>query len=94
MKLIVDKSGINRFLKWMQRTLAATSVLLLGWCLFVLADSWVFQKQESAQLNLLLAAHAEAVGTFPKAASGEVTGRWPPVMARGLIGRMDIPRLH
>jgi len=80
MRLVVAKEPVGRILKWAQRALFACAVLLLGYCAFVLLDTWTFQRRESMDLDRLLRDRAASEG--------------PPAAAiDGLIGRMEIPRL-
>ena len=79
-------------LKWAQRALFACAVLLLGYFGFALADAWLFQRREGADLDRMLVQRAvnEATARLepssrPKIATAAVTG--------GLIGRIVIPRL-
>jgi sortase A len=66
-------------LRWVQRFLFAGAALLLGYCGCVAADAWIFQQRESSSFDHLLE-NARAVS--------------PPAAAvRGLIGRIEIPRL-
>ena len=66
-------------LRWTQRVLFACADVLLGYCGFVAVDTWVFQERESGNLEHMLEATAAP--------------RSPGVAARGLIGRVEIPRL-
>jgi len=59
--------------------LFASGVVLLGYCGFVAADTWVFQRQQSRDLQRLLETTSVP---YPSA-----------VGPRGLIGRIEIPRL-
>jgi sortase A len=54
---------------------------MLGYCGFVLADGWLYQKREAHHLEQLLAASS----TPPKTPVPPVTG--------ALVGRIEIPRL-
>jgi sortase A len=54
---------------------------MLGYCGFVLADGWLYQKREARHLEQLLAASS----TPPKTPVPPVTG--------ALVGRIEIPRL-
>lgn len=76
-------------LRWIQRALFAGAFLMLGYCGFVLADTWMFQREENRELTRLQADR-------PAAATPDS----PPVAAvvhaaamRGLIGRIDVARL-
>jgi sortase A len=78
---------MRRTLGWSQVALFACAALLLSYCGFVMVDAWVFQQRESRDLNRLLANH-------PLASHSKVKlERATAVLARGLIGRLEIPRL-
>jgi len=64
----------------LRNTLLGVAVLSLGYCGFVLADTWVFQYRESGRFEQML--HA------PPAA-----GEDPPPDASGILGRIEVPRL-
>jgi sortase A len=64
---------------WTQRVLFAGAILMLGYCGFVLVDTWVFQKQENAALEKFI----------PQASVASPSIVWPD----GLIGRIQIERL-
>jgi sortase A len=72
-------------LLWIQRTLFASALALLGYCGFSAADTWVFQHRESRNLERLLETTSQ-VETTSQAS-------FPAVAPRGLIGRLEIPRL-
>lgn len=81
MKLIVRQEPLKRILNWAQRALFGGAVLLLGYCGYVLADAWAFQRRASLDLDQLLGAQRGA-------------SKLPPAAAMdGLIGRIEIPRL-
>ena len=77
----------------MQRALSACGVLLLAYCGFAIADSWLFQRRASRDLDRLLRDRPAAAQTTlqprqavaPQVALVEL----PP----GLVGRIEIPRL-
>jgi sortase A len=81
MKLIVRQAPLRRILNWTQRALFGGAVLLLGYCGYVLADAWAFQRRASLNLDQLLSA---------RRVTGEVA---PAIATHGLIGRIEIPRL-
>jgi len=76
-KVFVKTKLPRRVPLWTQRILFAGSILMLGYCGFVLVDTWIFQKQENAALEQFVPAHAN----LPAADLG------------GLIGRMEVVRL-
>ena len=78
MKVLIKKAP-KRLLQWTQRALFAGGILMLGYCTFVLVDTWVFQKQENAALERFV---PQALVTSPAIVGPE-----------GLIGRIQIERL-
>jgi sortase A len=93
MKLWVRKETLGRTLKWAHRALFACAILLLGYCGFVLADSWVFQRRESRDLDRQLLGQRVASQGAPQPQS-TASGKGKPAAAmHGLIGRIEIPRL-
>jgi sortase A len=65
-------------LRWVQHTLFAGAIVLLGYCGFSAADTWIFQHRENRNLQRLLETSQAS---------------FPAVAPRGLIGRLEIPRL-
>ena len=78
MKVLIKKAP-KRLLQWTQRALFAGGILMLGYCTFVLVDTWVFQKQENAALERFV---PQLLVTSPAI-----------VRPDGLIGRIQIERL-
>jgi sortase A len=66
--------------KWLQRLLFLVATLLLGYCGFVWADGWFFQRRERVLFEQLI--HAAAS-----------TAKLPEAGRAGLIGRIEVPRL-
>jgi sortase A len=93
MKVVIRKKLLRRILQWTQRLFAITAILLLGYCGFVLVDTWAFQHRQSRILQQLLNTHpgpSDAVVQFRPA---KLTHGPPAIAAGGLIGRIEIPRL-
>jgi sortase A len=93
MKLVLKRGALSRVLRSGQWVLGATAVLLLGYCGFALADTWMFQNRESRLLEHMLHDRHAAGGTalqvgFPTSPRDPL-----PALSHGLIGRIDIPRL-
>jgi sortase A len=80
MKLVISNKSLRWASAWMQRTLFAAGILLLGYVGFVMADTWIFQARESAALEQFVPPRHAAVGP-------------PAVGSDGLIGRMEVARL-
>ena len=85
MRLLVGRETFRRTLKWAHRALFVCAILLLGYCGYALADSWVFQRRESRDLDRQL--RGERV-----ASDGAFQGR-SSVSMKGLVGSIEIPRL-
>ena len=82
MRIFIRATLPQLVLLWAQRTLFAGAILMLGYCAFVLVDTWVFQRQESAALE-------QFVPASPAAANVTL----PAVGPDGFIGRMQVERL-
>jgi sortase A len=94
MKILLERKALSGILKWAQRFFFACAVLLLGYCGFVVADAWVFQQRESRSLQRLLEDHHKANGNVAQFRPANLTPGPPAIAARGLIGRLEIPRLE
>ncbi len=51
MKVLVRKAALRSVLKWIRRSLLASATLLLGYCGFVVADTWMFQQRATRTLE-------------------------------------------
>ena len=97
MRVMLDRGRTRSLLWWGQVILFAAAAAALAWCAFVLADAWLYQRRETAELGRLLqqrrgkppAAHTPA---RPPAGVPAAPPR-PWIGPHGLIGRMEIPRL-
>lgn len=92
MRLVVTRASLSRILRWTRRALLAAAVAMLGYCGFVLADSWLFQQRERRRLEQLLSERKAASAATP-AWSAESPRNAPPPVEGSLIGRIEIPRL-
>jgi sortase A len=93
MKLLVRKETLGRALNWAHRVLFVCAILLLGYCGFALADSWVFQRRESSDLDRQLIGRQMASQGTPQPQSSASPQGAPGAATHGLIGRIEIPRL-
>jgi len=86
-KVLIGKSPLRLLLVWSQRILLAGATLLLGYCAYVLVDSWMFQHRAEQTLERLRAAP-------PAATRSLADPSLPPIIGPGgLIGRVEILRL-
>jgi sortase A len=92
-RLVLKKGALESSLRQCQWVFGAAAVVLLGYCGFVLADSWMFQARENRVLEQLLHDRQAAIGGAISATSLTSTHIPLPAMTAGLIGRIDIPRL-
>src|ERR1700687_4805489 len=83
MKLVIKATSPGRILRWIQGLLFGGAILMLGYCGFVLADTWIFQTRESAALERFVPDEPAVSGANLTAAIGQ----------DGLIGRIGVPRL-
>jgi sortase A len=82
MKILIKTAPPKRVLQWTQWMLFAGAILMLGYCAFVLVDTFVFQKQETAALE-----------EFVPARLAVSNANLPAIGPDGLIGRMQVERL-
>jgi len=92
MKVVIAASVLRRSLNRVQYALFAGAILMLGYCGFVMADTWTFQREESRELTRLLVQQVATAPDSPPIAAAVSGGRSGRVMD-GLIGRIDIARL-
>jgi sortase A len=83
MKVLIKTAAPRRILQWILQwihvALFAAGILMLGYCAFVVADTWIFQKQEAAALESFV---PQALVPSPAV-----------VGPAGLIGRLQVERL-
>ncbi len=79
MRIRIRRTPVNGTLRWAQRLAFAGAAVLLGYYSLVAADTWIFQQRESNNLQRLLKS-VPAPGSTA-------------VIPRGLLGRLEIPRL-
>jgi sortase A len=91
MRVLVRNTSLKWVLQWAQRVLLAAAILMLGYCAFVLVDSWVFQHREKQNLARLLQDARPAKG--PQTVLSALPESLPAIGPDGLIGRMEIPRI-
>ena len=82
MKLIISRNSFKRVLVWTQRSLFGGAAVALGYCAFVLADTWIFQHEQSQQFERQFEASRVSSAATP-----------PAVITAGMIGLIEIPRL-
>ena len=95
MKLLIAREPLRLILLWTQRVLIAGAVSLLGYCAFVLLNSWIFQNRQSRDLERLVrsARTANAIVETPQTGPSAAPQDPPTVAAGDLIGHIEIPRL-
>lgn len=80
MKVGVPQNSARKLTRWSQNVLLAAAAGMLGYCAFVLADTWMYQRQAS---QLFDRGHLQ-VAAIPSPGTDSTNG---------LLGRMEIPRL-
>jgi len=86
MKVLVRNASLGPILKWAQRGLFSAAALMLGFCTFVVADTWIFQHREQETLERLQTGSSGALQSLP--------GQPGNIGPDGLIGRIEIQRLN
>jgi sortase A len=84
---------LRRLLRSGQWVLGAAAVLMLGYCGFVLADTWMFQNRERRLLEHMLHDRQAANNGSLQIAYTASPKNPLPALTNGLIGRLEIPRL-
>src|SRR5438552_1938152 len=80
MTVTIRRQCITRLLDWSSMVLITCAAGAVGYCAFVLADMWTFQKESTWQIDQLHMRTTPSSGSATDAMSG-------------LVGRMEIPRL-
>lgn len=80
MRIAVPKNAARNLTRWSRNLLLAAGAGMLGYCAFVLADTWIYQRQASLLFDR---AHLQA-SAIPSPGTDATSG---------LLGRMEIPRL-
>jgi sortase A len=80
MKVAVPQNSAGKLVRWSRNVLLTAAACLLGYCGFVLADTWMYQRQAS---QLFDRAHLQ-IAAIPSSGTESTSG---------LLGRMEIPRL-
>jgi sortase A len=93
MRLVVRIVSLTPILKWAQYGLVACAVLFLGYCGFALADTWMFQRRESAGLDRLMRNEPVVNRAAPLPEPSVALTGTPSPGTDGLMGRLIIPHL-
>jgi sortase A len=91
--VLLKKGALKRLLRSGQWVLGAAAVLMLGYCGFVLADTWMFQNRERRLLEHMLHDRQAANNGSLQIAYTASPKNPLPALTNGLIGRLEIPRL-
>jgi len=90
----MNRKLMKATLRWVQYLFFAGAVLSLGYCGFVVVDSWIFQQRENRNLQRLLEDRDHAGGNALRFNSATVPLGSPAIPTSGLIGRLEIPHLE
>jgi sortase A len=98
MKILVRKTSLKLFLRWTQRLLFAGAAVILSYCIYVLADTWMFQGRETQVLERQLYDARQAKDQTPAGSpsspvSAVTSSPLQVFKPDSLIGRIEIQRL-
>ena len=94
MKLVIGQTPLKHILQWTQRALFGAGILALGYCGYVLIDSWMFQQRERRHLDQLLQDRKSSSGSVSPVSPSGAPAALPDADSKGLIGRIEIQRLE
>lgn len=82
-------------LRWLERSLWVTSLVLLGWVGFSLTDGWLYQSRAEASLEQALDRVRERIPELPgdRGSSDQEIPALGPLEIGEPLGRLEIPRL-
>jgi sortase A len=83
LRILVKSRSARRTLRWAQVGLFSAAILMLGYCGFVLVDTWIFQVRESVALEQFVPTNNTSTPLTRKSVIRE----------EGLIGRIEVSRL-
>src|SRR5437660_2508363 len=91
MKVLVPGESLKQALQWVRRLLFAGAALTLGYCGFVLLDTWIFQQRQTRNLQRALGGErARSAGPPRSSLSSQESSA---TAVDGLIGKIEIPRV-
>jgi sortase A len=102
MKILVRKTSLRLFAQWTQRVLFAGAILMLGYCGFVLADTWMFQHREMQNLTRMVRDQSQGASRLLPTSASTPHGSLVKSPSRvdfgepirgDVIGRIEIPRI-
>jgi sortase A len=88
---MTSQASLRRILWWTQRLLFAAGLVAIAYCCIVLVETWTFQEIANRELEkqFRVVDDSTAVPPLPSPT------RHPTVIgAGGMVGRIQIPRLH
>jgi sortase A len=91
--VVMNRRRARSYLWWSQSVLFMIAALALGYCVFVLAATSLYQRRESLEFKRLL---RQKTRMKPPSSQREFVGDTadsPAVATDGLIGRIEIPRI-
>jgi sortase A len=91
--LVLKWESIRQILRWTQGALFGVAALMLCYCAFVVADSWVFQARADRALELRLQDESPAFRAVVNRRAPAPSAAAAPIGPDGLIGRLEIRRL-
>lgn len=93
MKIVIHKDLVQQLLRWTQYVLLAGGVAMLGYCGFVLVDSWLYQTRMSQEFEHRLEEESPGFRAAVDAREPAPLAAPAVIGPDGVIGRLEIPRL-
>lgn len=90
MNVLIKRSSLILLTNWMQRILLTAGILAIGYCGFVLIDTWNFERRVNRQLERSMADQRASESEIQATASSAQSAA---VGADGLIGRIEVSRI-
>ncbi|WP_321475065.1 class D sortase [uncultured Paludibaculum sp.] len=93
MRVVATRRNMRSILRWTQRLLFALGATLLTYSGYVVVDAQLFQNREDRHLDRMLVERQGANAGESPTAAPLLPAVPEPAWPRGLIGRIEIPRL-
>lgn len=84
----------RRRLRWLERLFLVIGFVSLGYYAYVSMETWLYQEWENRELEAILESGPPAAPAPAPRSDGTPAPSVPPAPQRGMVGRIEIPRLE